>query len=298
MPFGHHPVMVVGVVDVGANTIRLQVSRGRVSVYRAKAMLKLGEWIERLGRLPAEQLDEAAAVVGAFAAEARRNGTQRLEVLVTSPGRQAENGAELIERLAQAAAAPARVLDALEEGRLAFLGATTTMRIPSRRLIGVVDVGGGSAQIAVGTRRDGAAWVRSLDIGSLRLTGRMGFGDPPGEAAIAAARMEVERHLDGFAPPLPHVLLAVGGSARALKPVAGPELGTQQLDDAIALLARLPAEEVVSRFGVDHDRALTLPAGTVILAAIRERLNVPLVVARGGVREGAVIELERRRAAA
>lgn len=294
----HHAAMVVGVVDVGANTVRLQVSRGDVSVYRAKAMLRLGEPIERLGRLPAEKLDEAAAVVAGFAADARRLGAQRLEVLVTSPGRQAENGGDLIDRLASAAGAPARVLDGTEEGRLAFVGATSVSRGPSRRLVAVVDVGGGSAQIAVGTRRDGPAWIRSLDIGSIRLTSRMGFSDPPGRKAIAAARAEVEKNLEGFAPPLAESAIAVGGSARALKSIGGARLGAAELDDALAVLAGTTAAELAERYGVDADRAPTLPAGAVILAAIQARLGVPLRVGRGGIREGALFELDRRREAA
>jgi exopolyphosphatase/guanosine-5'-triphosphate,3'-diphosphate pyrophosphatase len=290
--------MLVGVVDVGANTVRLQVSRGKTSVHSAKAMLRLGESVERFGRLPDEKLDETAAVVADFAGQARRLGVQRLEVLVTSPGRQAANGDVLLDRLARAAAAPVRVLDAAEEARLAFVGATAAMHGSSRRLVAVVDVGGGSAQIAVGTRREGPAWVRSLDIGSMRLTSRMGFADPPGLHALAAARAEVERELDGVAPPLPHSAIAVGGSARALKAIGGGRLGAAELDQVLAVLAALPAEEVVNRYAVGWDRVTTLPAGAVILAAIRERLVVPLRVGRGGLREGALLELDSRREAA
>jgi exopolyphosphatase/guanosine-5'-triphosphate,3'-diphosphate pyrophosphatase len=290
--------MLVGVVDVGANTVRLQISRGRESVDRAKVMLRLGEMIERFGRIPDHKLDETAAVVAGFADEARRFGVQRFEVLVTSPGRQAANGGELVDRLARAAGAPARVLDATEEGRLAFLGATSLSRGPSRQLIAVVDVGGGSAQITVGTRREGAAWVRSLDIGSMRLTSRMRFADPPGLDALAAAREEVELQLEGILPPLPHSAIAVGGSARAIKSIVGAELGPAELASAVTQLARLPAEEIVERYDVEPDRVRTLPAGAVILAAIQARLAVPLRVGRGGVREGALLELDSRREAA
>jgi exopolyphosphatase/guanosine-5'-triphosphate,3'-diphosphate pyrophosphatase len=291
--------MVVGVVDVGANTVRLQVSRGQESVLGERAMLRLGEAIERSGRIPDEKLDEAAAVVARFAAEARRLGVQRFEVLVTSPGRQAANGAELVGRLAAAAGAPARVLDSTEEGRLGFLGATAATRGPSKQLVAVVDVGGGSAQIVVGTRRNGPAWARSLDIGSMRLTSRMGFADPPGPEALAAARGEVVRLLEGVVPPLPQAGIAIGGSARAIKSIVGPELGARELERVVDVLALLPAAEIVARYGVEPDRVPTLPAGAAILAAIQERLAVPLRVRRrGGVREGALLELAARREAA
>jgi exopolyphosphatase / guanosine-5'-triphosphate,3'-diphosphate pyrophosphatase len=294
----HDAAMVVGVVDVGANTVRLQVSRGSASVHRSKAVLRLGEPIERFGRLPEEKIDEAAAVVARFAREARKVGVRQLEVLVTSPGRQAENGDELLERLTVASGAPVRVLDAVEEGRLGFIGATSVTRGPARRLVAVVDVGGGSAQIAVGTRRDGPAWIRSLDIGSMRLTSRMAFSDPPGDAALERARSEVEVYLEEFVPPLAESAIAVGGSARALKSIAGSRLGTPELADVLSLLGRTPASEVVARYGVHTDRSRTLPAGAVILAAVQARLGVPLRVGRGGIREGALLELEREREAA
>src|SRR5262249_1342315 len=86
--------MVVGVIDVGANTVRLPVSRGKESLLGERVMLRLGEAIERSGRIPDEKLDETAEVVARFAAAARRYGVQRFEVLVTSPGRQAAHRAE------------------------------------------------------------------------------------------------------------------------------------------------------------------------------------------------------------
>jgi exopolyphosphatase/pppGpp-phosphohydrolase len=140
--------------------------------------------------------------------------------------------------------------------------------------------------------------VRSIDIGSMRLTSRLLPDDPPGAEALSAARDEVERYLEGFAPPLPHVAFAVGGSARALRRLTGPELGADELGLAVELLARMSAAEVVERFGVDEARVRTLAAGSVILAAVQARLGVPLRLARGGLREGAVAELAARTEAA
>jgi len=294
----HHGGVPVGVIDVGSNTVRLHVSRGGRELHREKAMLRLGAGIETTGGIPPAKLAETVALVERLAADARRCGVDQLEVLVTSPGRQAANGPELIARLATAAGAPVRLLSAEEEGRLAFLGALSATRTGSRRLIAVCDVGGGSAQVAVGTRRDGVAWVRSLDIGSMRLTSRLLDDDPPGDAAVGRARIEVERMLDGFVPPLPQTALAVGGSARALKSIVGSELGADELDEVAGILARTPGRDIVELYGIEPDRVRTLAAGAVILGAIQQRLMVPLRVVRGGVREGAALELADRRAAA
>jgi exopolyphosphatase/guanosine-5'-triphosphate,3'-diphosphate pyrophosphatase len=294
----HHGGMRVGVVDVGSNTVRLLVVRGgRVDLTR-RAMLRLGADVERTGSISPAKLDDVARVVAEYVAAARERRVERLEVLVTSPARQAANGDELVERLAAAARVPVRVLSATEEGRLAFVGALAAARGPSRKTVAVCDVGGGSAQVVVGTRHDGAAWTRSIDIGSMRLTSRVLGGDPPGADALVRARAEVERYLEGFAPPLPQSALAVGGSSRAVRAVAGARLGGEELAAALDLLARTTVAELVDRHGIDPDRAPTVAAGTVILSALQARLGVPLRVVRGGIREGAIVELQRRDEAA
>ena len=188
--------MPVGVIDVGSNTVRLHVAQDGEEIHREKAMVRLGDAIERTGAIPEGKLVETELLIERFASDARAHGAERLEVLVTSPGRQAANGSRLMARIeAAAGGAPVRLLSAQEEARLAFLGAVSGVRGPSRRLVAVVDVGGGSSQLAVGTRRDGLAWVRSIDIGSMRLSSRLLEDDPPGDAAVARARRELDRLL-------------------------------------------------------------------------------------------------------
>jgi exopolyphosphatase / guanosine-5'-triphosphate,3'-diphosphate pyrophosphatase len=287
--------MLVGVIDVGSNTVRLNVSDDGEEVYREKVMVRLGDAIERHGSVPEEKLAETSALIEHFVDHARGLGVEELEVLVTSPGRQAANGGELISRIeAAAAGAPVRLLSAQEEGRLGFLGAIAGTRGPSRRLVAVCDVGGGSSQVTVGTRRDGLAWVRSIDIGSMRLTSRLLEDDPPGDAAVGRARDEVDRLLSGFLPPAPETALAIGGSARAVRSIVGSELGADELDEVTWILARTPAADITALYGIDLERVRTLTAGAIILGALQERLHVPLRVVRGGVREGAAFELGRR----
>jgi exopolyphosphatase/guanosine-5'-triphosphate,3'-diphosphate pyrophosphatase len=293
-----HGRVPVGVVDVGSNTVRLLVVGGGRTLLTQREALGLGAAVEHAGRIPPEKLEETATVVAAFAEIARREGVDELEVIVTSPGRQAANGEELLEVLATAARAPVRLVSGAEEGRLAFLGALAGTPGLARRRVAVVDVGGGSAQVAVGTRRSGAVWLRSLDLGSLRLTSRLLPGDPPGREAIAAAKTEVARYLDDFDPPEPQAALAVGGTARALRRIAGARLGADELSEVLELLARTPAAELIERFDLPPHRACTITAGTVILQAVQQRLRTPLKVSRTGLREGALAELAGRRAAA
>ena len=220
-------------------------------------------------------------------------------MLVTSPGRQATNGDELVKRLEHATNVPVRLLSAVDEARLGFAGAVASTHVSPGRSVAVVDVGGGSAQIAVGTRRDGPTWMRSIDIGSMRLTSRCVRHDPPERDELGAMRTEVARYLSDVTPPQPRVAFAVGGSARNLRKVAGTSrLGPNELAAAIDLLLTTPKAELMHRFDIDPGRVRTLLAGAVILEGIRELLGTGFRVVRAGVREGAVLELESRRVAA
>jgi exopolyphosphatase/guanosine-5'-triphosphate,3'-diphosphate pyrophosphatase len=295
----HDEAMLVGVIDVGSNTVRLVVTRDDETVLQRRALVRLGEGIERTGSISELKLAETAHTVAEFAGLARKQGAERIEVLVTSPGRQADNGADLLERLTAAARVPlVRLLSAEEEGRLAFLGAIEKANVESDQIVAVCDVGGGSAQITVGVRDSGAAWTRSIDIGSMRLTSRLLPNDPPGEAAVVAARAEVARYLEPVMPPLPQSALAVGGSARALRSLVGAQLGADELERAIALLTHTPTSELIGDHDLNPDRVHTLTAGAIILAGIQELLGVPLRVVRGGIREGAALEVRSELAAA
>jgi exopolyphosphatase/guanosine-5'-triphosphate,3'-diphosphate pyrophosphatase len=284
--------MRVGVVDVGSNTVRLLVAgrdSGRLEPVREeREYLFLGEDVERDGRLRAGRIETAARCAGRLARAARRSGAARVEVIVTAPGRQAENGGELLHALAAASAAPVRLLSVEEEGRLAFQGALAAARpgtLPAS--VAVCDVGGGSTEVVVGTREGGPAWACSLNLGAVRLTQRCLQGDPPGRRALAAAREEVEGELGAFAPPLPQAALAAGGTARALRKLVGPSLDEDDLAAALHLLGKRSSAKAAKLFGLHPRRARALPAGAVILAAVQHRLGVPLQVARAGLREGA-----------
>jgi exopolyphosphatase/guanosine-5'-triphosphate,3'-diphosphate pyrophosphatase len=284
----------VAVVDVGSNTVRLLVARREgselVPLDEGREHLFLGEDVERDGRLSAARIDEAAECVAGFVDSARGLNATVVEVIVTAPGRQGANGDELVRALLAAGGAPVRVLSADEEGELAFAGAVAAARLPQES-VAVVDVGGGSTEVVVGTTAGGPAWSRSLELGAVRLTARFLEDDPPGKRALAAAKHEVERHLDGFAPPLPQAALAAGGTARALRKLVGRELDDEGFDAALAILGKRSAAKTARTFGLHERRVRTLPAGAVILAALRERLGVSLQVSRAGLREGVALAL-------
>jgi len=294
--------MKFAVIDVGSNTIRLLVAwvgGGTIeTVEERKAWVRLGADVAATGAISPLRLEAAARAVSEFAAEATKLGAVHVETLVASPGRQAENGGDLLRRLEGAARGSVRLLRRDEEARLAYDGAVASAGVDGHT-VAVCDVGGGSTQLAIGTADLGPVWLRSLDVGSLRLTQQAFEHDPPGKLAIREARRIVRGHCDGLLFPLPRTALAVGGSARGLRRLVGTRtLGEDELAMALKLLRKRPSAELASEYGLDPERARTLGAGTVILAEMQRRLMIPLVVARGGVREGALLEQAAQQTAA
>ena len=295
--------MRVGIVDVGANTLRLLVATrsdgGRVDPIREdRRQLGLGEELERSdGSIGEDKLEAAGVVARAHVRRARKLGAAEIVVLVTSPGRQAANAEELVATLRKATRCDVRILGAVEEGTLAWYGAVEAAEdLPET--IAVCDVGGGSAQLVVGNRSNGPSWARSIDLGSLRLTKRCLRHDPPTPHELADARAEARRSFADLTPPLPLAALATGGTARALRRIVGERLGEAELDVALRKLAKRSTRQIAKEFGVDRARARTLTAGAVLLSEVQRRLAVPLTTARGGLREGAALMLLEEAAAA
>jgi exopolyphosphatase/guanosine-5'-triphosphate,3'-diphosphate pyrophosphatase len=287
--------MRVAVIDIGSNTARLlvaDVGETLEPVREERTYLGLAADILRRGSVSPTKLADAATVAGRYARLAARLDADAVEAVVTAPGRQGHASTELVRALGKAVGSPVRILSAAEEGRFAFLGATARLE-PDGGIVAVCDVGGGSTELVVGTVLLGPAWVRSADIGSLRLTRLCLNADRAGRKAVDRARQVVERELEEFDAPRVDVALAVGGSARAAAKIAGRELGRQDLEDVITLASRTPPAKLARVFGFDAARAETVLAGAIILSAVVERLEVPLHLGRGGLREGIALTLAR-----
>ena len=293
--------MRVGVIDVGSNTVRLLVASvvgDSVRTLREERMhLGLGAEILRHGRVPAAKLDKVAEVTGEYARIARKLGVRELETVVTAPGRQGDEPERLLDTIGRATGGDVRVVSPEEEGRLAFTGAVSRAHL-GEAIVAVCDVGGGSTEVVVGTELLGPAWVRSVDLGSLRLTAALLPSDPPAAAEIEAAQSAVRDAFEALEPPRPEVALATGGSARAVARIIGREYGPDELDRVVEILARRPAGESATKLGVRPERARTLLAGALILTEVSRRLDVPFTPARGGIREGAAFQLAARQLAA
>ena len=179
-------------IDIGSNTTRLLVvedgeARPR-ELFAERAFTRLASSSAPHGEIGAQKVAEVAAVVARQVLLARELGVDDLRIVATSAVRGAVNGAVLTAAVCAACGIAPEILSGEEEARLAFAGAIGMLDDPPAGDLGVVDVGGGSTELVIGTAAGGVAWSVSLPLGSSVVTDADLPSDPPSAGEIARTR--------------------------------------------------------------------------------------------------------------
>lgn len=279
-------------IDVGSNTTRLLVAEGDGTRLRElvseRAFTQMGSI--GTGAVGPEKIAEVAAIVARQARLAEELDVRSLRVVATAAVRQAVDREALAAAIEAHCGARLEILSGEDEARLAFHGAIGALAEIPEGLLGVVDVGGGSTELVVGTAAAGVTWSVSLPVGSSQLTKSDLPSDPPAPAELARLREKLAGLFAQVDAPRPIAAYAVGGSATSMQRLMGVSLDTGALTRGLQALVTRPAEEVALRLGLHPERARLLPAGILLLDAASRALGAPLLLAGGGLREGVVLE--------
>ncbi len=284
-------------IDIGSNTTRLLVAdcdaERLVEIHQERAFTHVRRALTPAEEIGAEKIAEVASVAAAQIQKARELGAVDVLGVATAAVRRAANRDALVSAVRESCGIELAILSPAEEARLAFTGAARTLDYAPAGPLGVVDVGGGSCELVVGTVPDQVAWFASFEVGSGELADECLRSDPPTADELDRARARVSEVLDGVRPPRAAAVVAVGGSATSLRRIAGPVLDAAAFGRVLAVLAAERADDVARRFALDADRVRLLPAGLLILQAASERFGAPLEIAQGGLREGVLLEASR-----
>jgi exopolyphosphatase / guanosine-5'-triphosphate,3'-diphosphate pyrophosphatase len=293
----------VAAVDCGTNSIRLlvadvdPVAGTLVDLDRRLEIVRLGQGVDRTGRLAPEALDRTLDALRAYAARVGELGAERVRMVATSATRDAENRDAFVQGVVDVLGVAPEVATGDEEAAFSFVGATRELRgredVASPYL--VVDVGGGSTEFAVGTDAPEAA--RSVDVGCVRMRERHLVDDPPTTAQVDAARADVRAAVDLAAETVPLAKArTLVGLAGTVTTVAGVALGHGEYDPARLHHARLSAAQVrdtaARLLAMPREERAALPVmhpGRVDVIAAGA-LVLDVVVARAGVDEVLVSE--------
>ena len=287
--------MLCAAIDIGSNTTRVLVAEpegGQLKkVMEQRAYTRINKAIDGGGRIEVSKIAEVSEVVATQVRLARELGAETIRAVATAAVREADNGEQAALAIAAAAGVPVDVLGEEEEGRLSFIGATKTLGHPVTGKVGVVDVGGGSTEVILGTASGGVEGVRSWRVGSGVLADELIASDPPSAAEIRRARDRIEDIFGGVELERPAQAVAVGGSATSLRRLVGAVLEYETLERGIRVLCGDPAAEVARRFALDPRRVRILATGVLLLEKLSELLGQPLQIGKGGLREGVILDL-------
>ncbi|MFE2942531.1 exopolyphosphatase [Streptomyces sp. NPDC059255] len=291
----------VAAIDCGTNSIRLLVADVHpetgevVDLDRRMTIVRLGQGVDRTGRLAPEALERTFAACREYAAVIAEHGAERIRFVATSASRDAENRDVFVRGVVDILGVEPEVITGDQEAAFSFTGATK--ELPGRDSYLVVDIGGGSTEFVVGDDRVRAA--RSVDIGCVRLTERHlvrdgAVLDPPTPDAIAAVRADIEAALDlaEEAVPLrePRTLVGLAGSVTTVAAIA---LGLDAYDSERIHRSRIPygrVKEITDHLlAATHAERAAIPvmhpgrvdvigAGALVLLAIMERSGAQEVV--------------------
>ncbi|SDR92706.1 Ppx/GppA phosphatase [Friedmanniella luteola] len=304
----------VAAVDCGTNSIRLLIAEagpdgGLLELDRRTEIVRLGQGVDATGEFHPDALARTFAATDAYAALIRDAGvpSSRIRFVATSASRDARNRDAFFSGVHDRLGVTPEVISGDTEAQLSFVGALSRVR-PGAEPVLVVDIGGGSTELIVGSAAGAVASAVSLDIGSVRLTERFLSAHPPAPEAVAEAAAHVDAQLDtsGIDFAAVGTWIGVAGTATTL---AGVHLGLEQYDRARvhgsvitlpalhALFTRLvgaTVEEIRALPSMHPGRADVVTAGTLIAVRIAERLRVEgWLVSESDILDGTALDLLR-----
>jgi exopolyphosphatase/guanosine-5'-triphosphate,3'-diphosphate pyrophosphatase len=286
----------VGAIDCGTNSIRLLVADldgGRkVDVHREMRIVRLGEGVDRTGRLSAAALERVRVALVDYAGVLRDLEVEQLRMVATSASRDAENRDQFVELVTGLLGVPPEVVPGVVEAQLSFDGATRELPAVDGPFL-VVDIGGGSTEVVVGGSTVTAAL--SVDIGCVRLTERHLRDDPPTAAQVEAARADVRAALERVAAAVPvQDARTVVGLAGSVTTVAALAAGLAAYDTERIHLLTVTADQVRAveerLLGMARAERAALPVmhpgrvdviggGALVLRELVDRFALPAVLA-------------------
>ncbi len=304
---------ILAAIDCGTNSTRLLISEGsghqRRVLDRQAIVTRLGQGVASTGQLDPAAIERTAAVLRGYKSAIDSHGASAVRMTATSAARDASNAEAFFDAAEAAVGVRPELLSGEEEGQLSFTGATAELDTADGPFL-VVDIGGGSTELIVGTDR--VESVRSVDLGCVRLSEKHLVSDPPAPEELSNAIAEVTDELDDLLRDMPLVRSArtVVGLAGTITTVVAVEIGLAEWDrDAIHhfRLTRAAAEDVfrtlatesladrIHNPGLEAARADVIVGGCCVLVGLFRTLGIDeMLVSEADILDGLVFSLADR----
>ncbi|HVG03258.1 MAG TPA: Ppx/GppA phosphatase family protein [Nitrospira sp.] len=305
----------LAVLDIGTNSIHMVLAEVQADysykiLDRFKDMTRLGDGVFTSRRLSDQAMMRGLEVIRHLVTLARNKGYERIAGVATSAVREARNGGEFLDHVAQQTGLTVRVITGAEEARLIFLGVQNSVALPDLPTL-VIDIGGGSVEVIVGNR-DTVFHARSLKLGAIRLKDLYLTKTPPSKAMMHEMEEAVTSQLKSALGPyktkrIEQVIATSGMAAnvaeviylqRTGRPLPQLNLAKISRKDIAAIEKRLADATLKTRLaipGLDPKRVDTLlPASTVLRILLDLLDKNELTLCDKAIREGIIYDFIQR----
>jgi exopolyphosphatase / guanosine-5'-triphosphate,3'-diphosphate pyrophosphatase len=300
--------MRIAAIDIGSNSFHMVIVESRSGGFhvidREKEMVRLGERTLSRGRLSAAAMRRGLDALREYKRLADMHGVDKLLVVATSAVREAANGEDFLERVGGEIGFYPQVVSGEEEARLIYLAALHSVNLEARRTL-VVDIGGGSVELAMGAGPQ-VEWAVSEKLGVLRMTERFVHTDPLSareeRRLVGYVRQFMEPHAERARAEGFDLVVGTSGTVLALGAMA-TEAGT--LPESLhhltvpasalhGLRRRLVGTTLKERRRLtlmDARRADIIVVGAVVLDEILDALKAKeIVLCEWALREGLLLD--------
>jgi len=299
------------VIDVGTNSVKFYVADRQddgtwSTVVERSEVTRLGEGLDKTGRLGREPVERTVGAVADMVDEARRLGVDDVAAAGTAGLRIAPNRVEFLDAVHERTGVRVEVVPGEEEARLAYVATKAALGLRDEAVVDF-DTGGGSSQFTFG-HGDRVVEQFSVHVGAIRFTEQFGLDGPVDEARLAEVLEAVAADLE----PLderraPDLLVGMGGAVTNLAAVQlelaeydpsrvrGAKLERGEVERQIELYRTRTADERRGIVGLQPKRAEVILAGACIVLTVMRKLDAPsLTVSDRGLRHGLMAERFRR----
>jgi exopolyphosphatase/guanosine-5'-triphosphate,3'-diphosphate pyrophosphatase len=286
----------VAAVDCGTNSIRLliaDVESGSLrDVVREMRIVRLGQDVDRTGRLAPEALERTRVALADYASTVQSCGAERVRMVATSATRDASNRADFVAMVNATLGVDPEVITGREEAELSFTGAVSVLAHVSGPLL-VADIGGGSTELVRGG--DGDLRAHSMDVGCVRMTERHLHDDPPTPEQIEAAVLDIRAAITAARADVPLdsavTFVGVAGTVTTIAAIAlglpaydpdaihGSTITSDQVQDVTRRLLAMTHEQRAALPVMHPGRVDVIGAGALVLRTLVEEIGVDAVVA-------------------
>jgi exopolyphosphatase/guanosine-5'-triphosphate,3'-diphosphate pyrophosphatase len=308
--------MRIAAIDVGSNSVHMIVCRIKPDlsfdvIDREKDMIRLGAGVLEGGILPDAAMATAMQTLSKFRRIAESHGVDEIIASATSAVREADNGGDFLTAARRNVGLQVRVISGTEEARLIHLAAAYAVNV-GRRASVVIDIGGGSTEITLGTAAR-VEMARSFKLGAIRLTERFGANDPLTTEDVARLVRHVRRESIAYLKQIAArgfqrvigasgTILSLGalaaGRRRPVDDVRNLRVAAKDLRRLRDRLVRLPLAARLKIPGLDPRRADLAPVGILLLDTILDAIGAEeITLCDFALREGLVLDyIQRNRA--